>query len=112
MSNWMHWLNSVVTQVEIASYFLSFWGFHFIKPALNLEKQSISSDVVCDLGLKESVGKELCGSKKEKYGAARQRVLQVVDGLSVKIVSVDSEIGFQWSEVLTDMLTETVWCLK
>ena len=44
----MHWLNSVVTQVEIASYFLSFWGFHFIKPALNLEKQSISSDVVCE----------------------------------------------------------------
>ena len=99
-------------QVEIASYFLSFWGFYFIKSALNLKKQSISSDVVYDLGLKESMGKELSGRKKEKYGAARQRVLQVVDGLSVKIVSVDSEIGFQWSEVLTDMLTETVWCLK
>lgn len=64
-----------------------------------------------DLRLNESMGKELCGNKKENYGAARQRVLQVADGLNVKMVSVDSEIGFQWTEVRTDMLIEKV-CLK
>lgn len=98
-------------QVETANYFLSFWGFYFIKSALSLKKIYLQY-VVYDLRLKESMGKKLWGNKKEKYGAARQRVLQVADGLSVKMVSVDSEISFQWTEVKTDMLTDKVWCLK